>query len=214
MTREFLLYIVFLVLVIVVVSVYLFLRREGYYPYAGPVYGGPWNMPTRDIYYPYPYGGYPYGYSNKWFYDIRGPPLTYPPTELPFTLNSKPTPSGREFSETSVPRHWVSSPVSTVPGPKPSENTTDNDQTTGDNTAGPVTNTVDIPVNRANNQDRALAEYRRESKWWPGWASWDGGWWGGPFFNYRYLYDVDGKLKRSNNNSIPANHQWPWAWWF
>jgi hypothetical protein len=191
MTREFLLYIVFLVLVIVVVSVYLFLRREGYYPYAGPVWGGPWNMPTRDMYYPYPYGGYPYGgypygYSNKWGYDVRGPPLTYPPTELP--------------------------------GPKPSENTTDGDdsQSTGESEAGPVTNPVtnpvDIPVNKGNNQDRALAEYERESKWWPGWARWDGGWWGGPFFNYRYLYDTDGKLKRSNNNSIPANHQWSWAW--
>jgi hypothetical protein len=52
---------------------------------------------------------------------------------LPFTLNSKPTPSGREFSETSrvahatrkgsdagepaslsVPRHWARDPVSTV----------------------------------------------------------------------------------------------------
>jgi hypothetical protein len=180
MTREFLIYIVFLLVIIAVVSVYVYRAREGYYPYAGPVYGPPlWNMPTRDIYYPYPYGGYPYGYSNKWFYDIRGPPLTYP-TELP--------------------------------GPKPAENTTNDDRTTGANTAGPVTTQVDIPVNKANNQDRALAEYESESKWWPGWARWDGGWWGGPFFNYRYLYDIDGKLKRSNNNSIPANHEWA-LWW-
>ncbi len=187
MTREFLIYIVFLVTIIAIVSIYVYRAREGYYPYAGPLYGGPWsggpwNMPTRDMYYPYPYGGYPYGYSNKWFYDIRGPPLTYQPTELP--------------------------------GPKPSENTTNDDKDTGDSSAGPVTNTVDIPVNKANNRNRALAEYKRESKWWPGWARWDGGWWGGPFFNYELLYDVDGKLKRSNNNSIPANHQWPWAWWF
>jgi hypothetical protein len=37
------------------------------------------------------------------------------PEVIPFTLNAKPTWGGREFSETSVPRHWVSSPVSTVP---------------------------------------------------------------------------------------------------
>ena len=87
--REFLIYIVFLLVIIAIVAVYLYRAREGYYPYAGPVYGGPWtsrpwsggpwtsrpwsggpwtsrpwsggpwNMPTRDIYYPYPYGGYP-----------------------------------------------------------------------------------------------------------------------------------------------------------
>ena len=195
MTREFLIYIVFLVIIIAVVSIYVYRAREGYYPYAGPVYGGPWtsrpwsggpwNMPTRDIYYPYPYGGYPYGYSNKWFYDIRGPPLTYQPTELP--------------------------------GPKPSENTTNDDKDTGDSSAGPVstvTNTVDIPINKTTNRNRALAEYESESKWWPGWARWDGGWWGGPFFNYGLLYDINGELKNSRNNSIVANHAWPWAWWF
>jgi len=33
---------------------------------------------------------------------------------IPFTLNSKPTLGGREFGETSVPRHWARNPVSTV----------------------------------------------------------------------------------------------------
>jgi len=33
-------------------------------------------------------------------------------------------------------------------------------------------------------------------------------------FNYGLTYDVDGQLKRANNNSIPANHQWAWAWWW
>lgn len=180
MTREFLIYIVFLVIIIAVVSIYVYRAREGYYPYAGPVYGPPlWNMPTRDLYYPYPYWA-----RNKWFYDIRGPPQPYPPTELP--------------------------------GPKPSENTTNDDKDTGDN-AGPVSTViklVDTPVNKTTNRDRALAEYESESKWWPGWARWDGGWWGGPFFNYGLVYDINGELKNSRNNSIVANHQWPWAWWF
>jgi hypothetical protein len=34
--------------------------------------------------------------------------------DVPFTLNSKPTPGGREFSETSVHRHRDNNPVSTV----------------------------------------------------------------------------------------------------
>ena len=186
MTREFLLYIVFLVLVIVGVSIYVLLgRREGYYQWAGPVWGGPWNLPTRDLYYPYPYGGYPYGYSNKLFYDIRGPPLPYPPSELP--------------------------------GPNPSENTTMDDGSQTGSNAGPVglqmpKVPVDESVNKTNNRDRALAEYERESKWWPGLARW-GGWWG-PMFNYGLMYNVDGKLKNSRNNSIVANHAWPWAWWW
>jgi len=33
---------------------------------------------------------------------------------VPFTLNSKPTPGGREFRETSVPLHWANNPVHTV----------------------------------------------------------------------------------------------------
>ena len=36
------------------------------------------------------------------------------PVEVPLKLNSKPTPSGREFNVTSVPLHWVISPVHTV----------------------------------------------------------------------------------------------------
>jgi len=177
MTREFLLYILFLALVIIGVSIYLFRDRvEGYYPWmAGPVWDSPWNMPTR-LAYPY----------NPWFYDIRGPPYPYPAAELP--------------------------------GPNPSENTTmdDGSQSTDGREAGPVglrvpKVTVDEPVNKTNNRDRALAEYERESKWWPGWARW-GGWWG-PFFNYGLTYTADGRLKNSRNNSIVANHAWPWVWW-
>lgn len=200
MTREFLIYILFLVFVIVGVSIYLFMgRREGYYPWiAGPVWNGPWNLPTRDFYYPYPYWGrpwnlptrdlyypYPYWGRNKWFYDIRGPPYPYPPA--------------------------------TLPGPSPAENTTDERDSSADSqSAGPVglqtrTVSVDEPVNKGDNRDRAVREYERESKWWPGWARWG---WLGPMFNYGLTYDVDGKLKNSRNNSIVANHAWPWAWWW
>ena len=34
---------------------------------------------------------------------------------VPFTLNSKPTPGGREIRVTSVPLHWANNPVHTVP---------------------------------------------------------------------------------------------------
>ena len=34
---------------------------------------------------------------------------------VPLKLNSKPTPSGREFNVTSVPLHWAYNPVHTVP---------------------------------------------------------------------------------------------------
>ena len=177
MTREFLLYIGFLVLVIVGVSSYVFLgRREGYYPWSSnPWSGGPWNLPTR-LAYPY----------NPWFYDIRGPPFPYPPAELP--------------------------------GPNPSENTTDardssaDGQSTGHVGLQTRKVPVDEPVNKTNNRDRALAEYERESKWWPDWARWSGLW--GPMFNYGLTYTADGTLKRANNDSIPANHQWSWAWWW
>ena len=33
---------------------------------------------------------------------------------VPLKLNSKPTPSGREFNVTSVPLHWAYNPVHTV----------------------------------------------------------------------------------------------------
>jgi hypothetical protein len=93
----------------------------------------------------------------------------------------------------------------------------DGSQSTDGREAGPVElqklkAAVDEPINKTNNRDRALAEYERESKWWPGLARW-GGWWG-PMFNYGLMYDVDGKLKNSRNNSIVANHQWPFAWWW
>ncbi len=151
-------------------------KKEGYYQWmAGPVWGGPWNMPTR-LSYAY----------NPWFYDIRGPPYPYPPA--------------------------------TLPGPNPSENTTDERDSSADGqSAGPVglqvqKEAVDEPINKANNRDAAIREYEKEARWLPGWARWSG-WWG-PMFNYGLMYDTDGQLKRANNDSIPSNHQWSWAWWW
>ncbi len=199
-------FVIFIILSILTVFFFVkYGRAEGYYPYAGPVWGGPWNLPTRDLYYSYPYAygyGYPYGYSNKWFYDIRGPPNSYPPTELPApnpSENTTDVADGQQGKEGPVSNNAI---------------LRNNKKKQVAATATTVTESADIPENLANNRRVAAEEYERESKWWPGWARWDSGWWG-PFFNYGVVYDVDGKLKNSRNNSIVANHAWPWsAWWW
>ena len=190
----------FISIVTLIISVYVSYTRDAFYPPWGPVayggpWGGPWNIPTR-----YPIRG--------WGWDIRGYPAPYP---IDYGLNGYP--GGQ-------PAYPAPEPDGANSGTAIGTNTkSDNAAPFGiQMTAKPTTTKRSTNKSQSNNQsqnekqveleeERAAEElYQRESRWWPDWVSWP--WM--PYFNYGLHYDVNGKLKPSNNDSIPANHTWSW----
>ena len=184
----------FISIVTLIISVYVSYTRDAFYPPWGPVaYGGPWNIPTR-----YPIRG--------WGWDIRGYPAPYP---IDYGLNGYP--GGQ-------PAYPAPQPDGANSGTAIGTNTkSDSAAPFGiQMTAKPTTTKSSTNKSQSNNQsqnekqvelgeERTAEElYQRESRWWPDWVSWP--WM--PYFNYGLHYDVNGKLKPSNNDSIPANHTW------
>ncbi len=187
----------FISVVCLLISIYAAQIKEKFYPWAGPVYGGPWNIPTR-----WPIRG--------WGWDIRGYPAPYPidyryygyPGGQP--AYPAPQPNGANNTKTQIASNnaapfGIEMTPTTTKSAKPSNN---------------KPSTTTLAKSSTNNQitqdEKAAAEfYAEESKWWPDWVSWP--WM--PYFNYGLHYDVNGKLKPSDNESIPANHAWSGWWW-
>ncbi len=188
----------FISIVCLIISVYAAHLKEKFYPWAGPVYGGPWNIPTR-----WPIRG--------WGWDIRGYPAPYPidygyygypggqpayPAPEPDGSNSS-TKLGASNS-TSQSASGNAAPFGIEMTPKTTKPTT------------PAKSVTNNQIAQEAQDEKAAAEfYAKESKWWPDWVSWP--WM--PYFNYGLHYDVNGKLKPSDNESIPANHAWSGWWW-
>lgn len=185
----------FISIVTLIISVYVSYTRDAFYPPWGPVaYGGPWNNPTR-----YPIRG--------WGWDIRGYPAPYP---IDYGLNGYP--GGQ-------PAYPAPQPNGANSGTAISNTKSDSAAPFGiQMTAKPTTTKPSTSKSQSNNQsqnekqvelreERAAEElYAKESRWWPDWVSWP--WM--PYFNYGLHYDVNGKLKPAGNNSIVANHTWSW----
>ena len=184
----------FISIVTLIISVYVSYTRDAFYPPWGPVaYGGPWNIPTR-----YPIRG--------WGWDIRGYPAPYP-----IDYGYYGYPGGQ-------PAYPAPEPDGANSGTAIGTNTkSDSAAPFGiQMTAKPTTTKRSTNKSQSNNQsqnekqvefgeERAAEElYQRESRWWPDWVSWP--WM--PYFNYGLHYDVNGKLKPAGNNSIVANHTW------
>lgn len=193
----------FISIVCLIISVYAAHLKEKFYPWACPVYGGPasggpWNIPTR-----WPIRG--------WGWDIRGYPAPYPidygyygypggqpayPAPEPDGSNSS-TKLGASNS-TSQSASGNAAPFGIEMTPKTTKPTT------------PAKSATNNQIAQEAQDEKAAAEfYAKESKWWPDWVSWP--WM--PYFNYGLHYDVNGKLKPSDNESIPANHAWSGWWW-
>ena len=179
----------FIAIITLIISIYVVYNKEQFYPWGPVAYGGPWNIPTR-----YPIRG--------WGSDIRGYPAPYPidygiygyPGGQP--AYPAPEPDGSNTTLSTNTKSTNQAPFGIEMTTKPTKNnTTENNN--------PRTSTNDKPAA----DERAVDEwYEKESKWWPDWVSWP--WM--PYFNYGLHYDVNGKLKPANNESIVANHTWSW----
>jgi len=179
----------FIAIITLIISIYVVYNKEQFYPWGPVAYGGPWNIPTR-----YPIRG--------WGWDIRGYPAPYPidygiygyPGGQP--AYPAPEPDGSNTTLSTNTKSTNQAPFGIEMTTKPTKNnTTENNN--------PRTSTNDKPAA----DERAVDEwYEKESKWWPDWVSWP--WM--PYFNYGLHYDVNGKLKPANNESIVANHTWSW----
>jgi hypothetical protein len=206
----------FISIVCLIISVYAAQIKEKFYPWAGPVYGGPWGGPAS---------GGPWNIPTRWpirgwGWDIRGYPAPYPidygyygypggqpayPAPQPDGSNSNTSLGASNGQSTksgnAAPFGIEMTPTTTT---KPA-----NSSKTANNKPSTTTPAKSVANNQAAQDEKAAAEfYAEESKWWPNWVSWP--WY--PYFNYGLHYDVNGKLKKSNNESIPANHAWP-VWW-
>jgi hypothetical protein len=192
----------FISIVTLIISVYVSYTRDAFYPPWGPVaygghWGGPWNIPTR-----YPIRG--------WGWDIRGYPAAYPidygyygnPGGQP--AYPAPEPDGANSGTNLGSSSNTNNSKSDNAAPFGIEMTTKTTKSAKPKNTKPST----APTKSAQQLElEADAEfYAKESKWWPDWVSWP--WM--PYFNYGLHYDVNGKLKPSNNDSIPANHAWSW----
>lgn len=193
----------FIAIVCLIISIYAAQIKEKFYPWGPVAYGGPWNIPTRypirgwgwDIrgypapyYLDYPYGGYPGGQPA---YPAPNPNGSNS-TSSSNTKSGNPAPFGVEMTKPSLE----------MAPTKPSTANNTNPSTTKNNTQLAQNKELEAAKNRA-----AEEWYEKESRWWPDWVSWP---WR-PYFNYGLHYDVNGKLKPSDNDSIVANHSW--AWW-
>ena len=177
----------FIAIITLIISIYVVYNKEQFYPWGPVAYGGPWNIPTR-----YPIRG--------WGWDIRGYPAPYPidygiygyPGGQP--AYPAPEPDGSNTTLSTNTKSTNKAPFGIEMTTKPTKNnTTENNN--------PRTSTNDKPAA----DERAVDEwYEKESKWWPDWVSWP--WM--HYFNYGLHYDVNGKLKPANNESIVANHTW------
>jgi hypothetical protein len=211
----------FIAIVCLVISVYAAQIKEKFYPWGavayggpwgGPVSGGPWNIPTR-----YPIRG--------WGWDIRGYPAPYY-LDYPYggylggqPAYPAPQPDGSNSTSSANTKSGNPAPFGiemTKPSPeiaptKPSTANTTKPSTTKNNIQSANNKLAQNEVQAAKNmeaENQAAEEwYEKESRWWPDWISWP---WR-PYFNYGLHYDVNGKLKPSDNDSIVANHSW--AWW-
>jgi hypothetical protein len=193
----------FLSVVTLIVSVWAAYHKDSFYPWglvayggpwSGPVSGGPWNIPTR-----YPIRG--------WGWDIRGYPAPYP---IDYGLYGYP--GGQPAYPAPEPDGSISSSASS------NDKATNQapfgiEMTANSTTTKPSTTITSSSANNkaAQNKERVAERtadelYEKESKWWPDWVSWP---WI-PYFNYGLHYDVNGKLKPANNDSIVANHTWSW----
>lgn len=173
----------FVAIVTLVISVYMAYSKESFYPVVlGPPPIGPWNYPTR-----YPIRG--------WGWDIRGYPPPYPITDL-----TPPNPANNTVSASGSNGNVAPWGIEMTPT-KPTTTKAD------------ANSKNSKPSTAANNESKELKEdeeyekwYEKESKWWPDWVRWP---WA-PYFNYGLHYDVNGKLKPANNESIVSNHAWFW----
>ena len=196
----------FIAIVCLIISIYAAQIKEKFYPWGPVAYGGPWNIPTR-----YPIRG--------WGWDIRGYPAPYPidypygPYGYPGGQPAYPAPNPNGSNNTNTAKSNNSAPFAIEMTRRSLEMTPTKPTTTTQTNTKPstATNTKPSTANNtqsAQNEDRAAAEYyEKESRWWPDWVSWP---WR-PYYNYGLHYDVNGKLKPSDNDSIVANHSW--AWW-
>ncbi len=139
---------------------------------------------SKEGYYPW-FGG-PWNYPTRGYYpiyDLRGDPVYG---------------WGSPFYYAYPYRRWVVPPTALAANntdvPAPAE------------LQPKPTQPTDPELNAARKKEELAAQawYENESKWWPSWFNWT---WA-PYYNYGLHYDVDGKLKRSNNNSIVSNHGW------
>jgi hypothetical protein len=221
----------FISIVTLIISVYVSYTRDAFYPpwgpvayggpWGGPASGGPWNIPTR-----YPIRG--------WGWDIRGYPAAYPidygyygypggqpayPAPQPDGANSGTAIGPNAKSDSAAPFGIQMKPTTTKPrtnksqSNNQSQNDKQNDKRSdkqndkrSDKQNDKRSDKRSDKQNEINEEETAEELYQRESKWWPDWVSWP--WY--PYFNYGLHYDVNGKLKPSNNDSIPANHAWSW----
>lgn len=206
----------FISIVCLIISVYAAQLKEKFYPWAGPVYAGPWGGLASDGPWGGPASGGPWNIPTRWpirgwGWDIRGYPAPYPidyryygypggqpayPAPEPDGSNSS-TKLGASNS-TSQSASGNAAPFGIEMTPKTTKPTT------------PAKSVANNQIAQEAQDEKAAAEfYAKESKWWPDWVSrpWM------PYFNYGLHYDVNGKLKPSDNESIPANHAWSGWWW-
>ena len=212
----------FISIVCLIISIYAAHLKEKFYPWGpvayggpwggpasgGPASGGPWNIPTR-----YPIRG--------WGWDIRGYPAAYPidyglygypggqpaypaPEPDSTNLNTKLGSSNSKSQSASgnAAPFGIEMTQKTTKLAKPTNNKP--------STATPAKSTNNQIAQEAQDEKAAEEWIAKESKWWPDWVSWP--WM--PYFNYGLHYDVNGKLKPSDNESIPANHAWSGSWWY
>ena len=204
----------FISIVCLIISVYAAHLKEKFYPWGPVAYGGPWNIPTR-----YPIRG--------WGWDIRGYPAPYPqdypqdylyygyPGGQPAYPAPQPEGSNSGTAISSNTKSDKAAPFGIQMTEKlPTAKKTNKPITSANNKPSIATNQK-VALNEKQNElleERAAEEkaadewYEKESRWWPDWVSWP--WM--PYFNYGLHYDVNGKLKQADNDSIVANHAWSW----
>ena len=202
----------FISIVCLIISIYAAHLKEKFYPWGPVAYGGPWGGPASGGPWGGPASGGPWNIPTRypirgWGWDIRGYPAPYPldysvygypggqpayPAPQPDGSNSGTAISNNSKSDNAAPFgiQMTAKPTTTNKSTTPSKPST----ATNNNTK------------TASDQKAAEEWYEKESKWWPDWVSWP--WM--PYFNYGLHYDVNGKLKPSNNDSIVANHTWSW----